>query len=157
MKKILFKIWRILPFWMQELAGLILRPRYQVAVGGLIFNEQGQLLLCEHTYRRTYPWGLPGGDLKIGEDPEDGVRREIYEETGLTIGSVRLILVENSKEIHHISLTYLCMGVSGTFTPNDEVARIEYYDTDRLPGFFTEQGVTIERALKVLKINRDES
>jgi 8-oxo-dGTP diphosphatase len=152
MKKLLLKIWRVLPFWLQEFAGWILRPRYQVAVGGLLLNEQGQLLLCEHTYRRKFPWGLPGGDLKVGEDPEVGIRREVYEETGLAIDSVRLILVENSKEIHHISLTYLCKGATGIFTPNDEVARIEYFDTDRLPGFFKEQGITIERALKILEI-----
>ncbi len=56
-KKFLLKIWRFLPFWMQRIAAAIIRPRYQVAVGGMIVNEQGQLLLCEHTYRRLHPWG----------------------------------------------------------------------------------------------------
>ena len=114
MKKILLKIWRNLPFWMQRLASTLLRPHFLVAVGGMIFNDQGQLLLCEHTYRRLHSWGLPGGDLKSGEDPVDGIKREIREETGLTVQEVRLLLVESSKEIHQLALTYLCTGVSGT-------------------------------------------
>lgn len=150
MKRFLLQIWRILPFWVQRLAAAILRPHYQVATGGMIFNELGQLLLCEHTYRRMYPWGLPGGDLHPGEDPVDGIRREILEETGLTVQSTRLLLVENSKEIHHIALTYLCTGVSGEFVANEEVSAIRYFDTDNLPGFFDEHRVTIEKCLAIL-------
>ncbi len=153
-KRILLKIWRILPFWLQRLAAAIIRPRYQVAVGGMIFNEEGQLLLCEHTYRRLHPWGLPGGDLKFGEDPVGGIRREIREETGLMIQETRLLLVENSTEIHHIALTYLCTGVSGAFIPNEEVSSIRYFDTGSLPDFFQEHRVTIDKCLAILNSER---
>ncbi len=152
MKRILLQIWRILPFWVQRLAAAIVRPRYQVAVGAMIFNAQGQLLLCEHTYRRLHPWGLPGGDLKFGEDPVEAIKREILEETGLMVQECRLLLVENSTEIHHVALTYLCTGVSGTFVPNEEVSRIQYFDTDKLPGFFEEHRVTIEKCLAILNL-----
>jgi 8-oxo-dGTP diphosphatase len=150
MKKLLLKIWRLMPCWMQNVASTIVRPRYQVAVGAMIFNERGQLLLCKHTYRRLHPWGLPGGDLKFGEDPMEGIKRELLEETGLYVQSARLLLVENSKEIHHLSLTYLCTGANGTFVPNDEVASIDYFDTSMLPEFFKEQRLTIDRALEIL-------
>lgn len=151
MKRILLQIWRILPFWAQRFAAAIIRPHYQVATGALIFNAQGQLLLCEHTYRRIHPWGLPGGDLHPGEDPVDGIKREIFEETGLTVQSVTLLLIENSIEIYHIALTYLCTGVSGEFVANEEVSSIRYFDTDKLPGFFEEHRVTIEKCLAILK------
>jgi ADP-ribose pyrophosphatase YjhB (NUDIX family) len=149
MKRFLLQIWRILPFWMQRIAAAIIRPRYQAAVGAMIFNERGQLLLCEHTYRRLHPWGLPGGDLKIGEDPVDGIKREILEETGLTVQAARLLLAENSTEIHQITLTYLCTGVSGTFVANEEVSRFRYFDIDKLPDFFQEHHATIEKCLAI--------
>jgi 8-oxo-dGTP diphosphatase len=149
-KKILLKIWRKLPFWMQRLASRLLRPHFLVAVGGMIFNDQGQLLLCEHTYRRLHSWGLPGGDLKPGEDPVDGIKREIREETGLTVQEVRLLLVESSKEIRQLALTYLCTGVSGNFVPNVEVKSIRYFDPDNLPHFFHEHQLTIEKCLTIL-------
>lgn len=154
-KKLLLNLWRILPGTVQELASRIIRPRYQVAVGAMIFNQQGFLLLCKHTYRRIYPWGLPGGDLKIGEDPEDGIKREIYEETGLKVSVIRLLLIENSKERHHLNLTYICSDPTGEFIPNDEVASIEFFDPDHLPSFLPEQGRTIERALKKLQAEKE--
>ena len=139
-----------MPFWMQRSAAAIIRSRYHVAVGAMVFNERGQLLLCEHTYRRLHPWGLPGGDLKYGEDPADGVRREILEETGLTVQDARLLLVENSTIIHQVSLTYLCTGASGTFVANEEVASIRYFETGQLPDFFPEHRATIEKSLAIL-------
>ena len=36
-------------------------------------------------------WGLPGGVLEMEEDIEGGARRELLEETGLTVGLVRLV------------------------------------------------------------------
>jgi ADP-ribose pyrophosphatase YjhB (NUDIX family) len=150
MKRFLLKVWRILPFWMQRIAAVIIRPRYQVAVGAMIINEKGQILLCEHTYRRLHPWGLPGGNLKLGEDPVDGIKREILEETGLMVQNARLLLVENSTEIHHVTITYLCTGVRGTFVPNEEVSSIRYSDVNQLPDFFKEQRVTIEKCLVIL-------
>jgi 8-oxo-dGTP diphosphatase len=151
LKRLLLQIWRILPFRMQRIASAILRPHFQVAVGGMIFNDQGQLLLCQHTYRRLHPWGLPGGDLKPGEDPQDGIRREVREETGMQVQAVRLLLVESLKEIHQVALTYLCTGVSGEFIPNEEVYSIRYFDTDKLPDFFHEHHATIETCLGILK------
>jgi 8-oxo-dGTP diphosphatase len=150
MKRVFLKIWRVLPFWMQGIAAAILRPRYQVAVVAMIFNEKGQLLLCEHTYRRLHPWGLPGGDLKFGEDPAEGIRREIMEETGLKVENPRLLLVENSTEIHHITLTYLCTHPEGSFLPNDEVSSTRYFETSALPGFFKKQQTTIDKCMVIL-------
>ena len=151
MKRFLFRIWRILPPWLEGLASVIVRPRYHVPAGAIIFNERGQLLLCRHTYRRQYPWGLPGGDIKFGEDPAEAVRRELREETGLSVQPTRLLMIENSKEIHKVTLTYLCSDVRGKFIPSEEVSAIQYFDADALPELSREQQATIEKALAILQ------
>lgn len=33
-------------------------------------------------------WSLPGGNMEFGEDPETTARRELLEETGLTVGTI---------------------------------------------------------------------
>lgn len=45
---------------------------------------------------RPGAWTLPGGGLDHGEDPRDGVRREVYEETGLQVEADRLLDVSSS-------------------------------------------------------------
>jgi ADP-ribose pyrophosphatase YjhB (NUDIX family) len=157
-KGFLLQIWSYLPAWLQRLASVIVVPRYLVVAGALIFNEQGQLLLCKHTYRRDVPWGLPGGHLEFGEDPSEAVRRELLEETGFSVRTTELLLVEGSHEARKVILTYLCSGVSGTFIPNEEVTQIQYFDLAALPPLRSEEQKTVEKALAILKkSNRMES
>ncbi len=57
-------------------------------------------------------WDIPGGRINFGEEPVDGLKREIYEETGLELGKVIKILdastifKDEKKQI--IRITYLC-------------------------------------------------
>jgi 8-oxo-dGTP pyrophosphatase MutT (NUDIX family) len=51
-----------------------------------IFNKRGEfLILRENNHTCKYDWDLPGGTLADEEPPVEGLHREVYEETGLTI------------------------------------------------------------------------
>jgi 8-oxo-dGTP pyrophosphatase MutT (NUDIX family) len=51
--------------------------------GTLIFNRQGQLLLCHVT--GTGHWDIPKGMRQPGESTLDAAKRELKEETGLEL------------------------------------------------------------------------
>ena len=60
-----------------------------IGVGALIYDDERRLLLVRHKKERggfwQGRWILPGGMLKVGEDLDSGILREVEEETGLTI------------------------------------------------------------------------
>jgi 8-oxo-dGTP diphosphatase len=132
MKKILLKIWRVLPAWLQNILSRMIRPLFQVFVAAVIFDEDKNIFLVKSTYQRFNPWGLPGGGLEYGEHPEEAVIREVWEETGLSIGIEKLLLV-NSWLPDRVGLYYLCSITGGTFGPSDEVSDFDYFSLSNLP------------------------
>lgn len=62
-------------------------------------SKDGKILLIED--KRTKEWSLPGGFAEIGLSPEENVRKEVYEETGLTVESTQLraVLIRINKKI----------------------------------------------------------
>ena len=132
MMPFLLRIWRTLPLWVHFLAAKLVRPRFRAAVAALIFNEQGQVLLFKHTYRK-FEWGIPAGGLEYGEQPDKAILREFFEETGMQIEIERLLLAESSREDRNISIVYLCRIVSGSFQESNEISEMKYFDVNDLP------------------------
>lgn len=70
-----------------------------VSQKAIIFREDGKILTVRRT--KTAPsrplyWDLPGGDLDFGENPRDGMLREIKEEAGLEVENLTLLDVLSS-------------------------------------------------------------
>jgi ADP-ribose pyrophosphatase YjhB (NUDIX family) len=131
-KRILLKIWRVLPLWLQIVLSRVIRPLFQVFAAAVILDEGKNILLVKSTYQRFHPWGLPGGSLEYGEHPEEAVIREVWEETGLRICIEKLLLVK-SWQPDRVGMYYLCRITGGTFYPSDEVSEFAYFSLENLP------------------------
>ena len=66
---------------------------YRDAVGIMIVNPKKKIFLAYRawTQKSKYHWQMPQGGIDAGETPEQAAWREMYEETGLTQESCRLI------------------------------------------------------------------
>ena len=118
------------------------RPLNLTGVAVAVFNEQGQILLQQ---RRNGIWGVPGGFVELGESTEEAGRREVFEETGIEIGTLQLISVfsgkeffvklPNGDEFYPITIAYLCKDIKGGLLKADgiESLSVQFFDFDKLP------------------------
>ncbi len=74
------------------------RPTRTQRLGAYAVVTDGDRILLTRISALGYPagwWGLPGGGVDHGESPHLAVRRELYEEAGLTAVSGRLMDVHD--------------------------------------------------------------
>src|SRR6201999_4270975 len=81
-------------------------PRHSVSVSGVIIDEQGRALLIQR--RDNHHWEPPGGVLELAESIEDGLRREVREETGLDVEPGALSGVYKNMSRGIIALVFRC-------------------------------------------------
>ena len=86
-------------------------------VGALIYDVSGRMLMIQ-THKWSNKWGIPGGKIRAGERVEDGLKREIEEETNLTVDDLRFVMVQDAidppefyKPAHFLLLNYTCLAV----------------------------------------------
>src|SRR5215469_8115836 len=95
-------------------------PKHSVSVAAVITDDQGRALLIQR--RDNQRWEPPGGVLELGETIEDGLRREVREETGLDIEPIALTGVYKNMTRGIIALVFRCKATGGVLTTSDEVS-----------------------------------
>src|ERR1043165_6051075 len=102
LKRLLASLWRGAPPFVRRAGVWLVQPRFAVTAGaggcaggggGRLLGgapgrggaEGGRVLLLRHVLRKGSGWGIPGGFLRAGEQPEEAVCRELREETGLEL------------------------------------------------------------------------
>src|SRR3989304_8240922 len=103
----------------------ILQDEFLVGVAGIIFNDQSEVLLFKHSYRKN-PWGLPGGYVKAKEHPKEGLEREIKEESGFIVSADERIKLRTDRNSPRVDITYIGTFVGGEFIPSKEVKEAHF-------------------------------
>jgi 8-oxo-dGTP diphosphatase len=146
-RPILLRVWRDVPFpeWLRLVFLRILNPSFMVGAMALIQDDEGRMLVLEHTYRREVPWGLPGGWLKRGESPEAGLVREVLEETGLRVRVDALLAAEFWGDTQ-LDMLFRCTVESGSYRPSDETALHKWLLPDQVPELLPNQSAALRKA-----------
>ena len=134
MKKILAKIYKSLHLSkkIQLLAMRFLQDKFLIGVTGIILNKEKEILLFKHTYR-THSWSLPGGYLKAGEHPSEGLEREIKEESGFVVSIDKSLTIRTDRETARLDLCYTGILIGGDFIPTHEVSEYGFFNLHNLP------------------------
>jgi ADP-ribose pyrophosphatase YjhB (NUDIX family) len=126
-------LWRRLPKRWRRWGVLLTAARFTVTAAAVIVDEQGRVLLLQHRFRPGSGWGVPGGFLKAGEQPEAALRRELREEVGLEIENVEMSSIRTLTAYQQIEIVFRCRA-QGEATPRSlEIRRAEWFAWERLP------------------------
>jgi len=134
-------------------------PKIQkVGTSAFIYKSGKVLLLRRSAKENPFPsyYELPGGKVEYGEKPEDGLLREILEETGL---KVRVGLPYGTfsyfwGEIHFIDVQYYCYASDDKVIISPEHEEYLWANENDLTNLqITEQmREAIERGFKLIKL-----
>jgi ADP-ribose pyrophosphatase YjhB (NUDIX family) len=147
LQPLLLWLWKILPLPRRARRAYLelTHPRFLVGVMALIHDEQGRVLVLEHTYRRQHTWGLPGGYLQAREEPTAGLERELAEELGLKV-QVGELLMAGLYSAHQLDLLYRVHIVSGQPRATPEVRDWRFVQQSELHGILPNQLAMLRRA-----------
>lgn len=91
-----------------------------VAVGAMVFNQAGQVLLAYRgpkAKNETGKWEFPGGGVEMFESLEKAIHREIREEFGIEVKIVEMLDVVDhilkEENQHWIGIAYIAEHISG--------------------------------------------
>jgi 8-oxo-dGTP diphosphatase len=142
-----------------------------VGVGGVVIEKGRALLIRRGSEPLLGQWSIPGGTLELGESLENGVVRELKEETGLTVRIVEMIevfdriykdeadarggeMLESSgvtakkrgPRFHYVIIDYLCERLDGEAKAGSDVTDVAFATEDELAKY----GLT-ETATRILR------
>ena len=106
--------------------------REPIAVSqAVILSEQRVLLAVRRDLRG---WELPGGHLQPGESSEEGLIREVHEETGFDVAIDRHVgTYVRTGFRRYTASVFTCRVTGGELRPSIETPVVRWFDLDALP------------------------
>jgi ADP-ribose pyrophosphatase YjhB (NUDIX family) len=107
-----------------------------------VMVREEEILLVRSRYRTG--WHLPGGFIEPPESVEDGIRREVREETGYRLESAKLVGVIGGRRKWALVGGYTVVFLSSDFSveserqPDWEIAEARWFDRRSLPADLNE-------------------
>ena len=136
-----------------------------VGVGAVVTDDDGRILLVKHVPMRGDFWGgqwmVPGGGLEVGETLEEGVAREVEEETNLQVEVLRHVstldrIVKEGDEvkIHVVYVDFLVRPVGGELRPGSDVGTARWFSRDEIEAHWDEIHVDTRRLLEKIGLGK---
>ena len=141
-----------------------------VGVGGVIIENGRALLIRRGSEPLRGEWSIPGGTLELGESLQEGVARELREETGLEVRVLELIEVfdrifpqdgpqaleaKSQPRFHFVIVDYLCERIGGEPRAGSDVTDVAFVGEDELGQYhLTETATRVLRRAFAMELAR---
>lgn len=126
----------------------------------IIFKDNKILLVHEN----NGTWSLPGGWCDVLESVGSNTIKEVKEETGLDVETLKIISVQDRNKHNKPIYAYgvckifvLCSIIGGEFIENIETTEIKYFSLDELPNNLAEEKTNKEQIEMCFKAYKDKN
>lgn len=99
-------------------------PLHSVSVAGIVVRDDGRILVIQR--QDNSHWEPPGGVLELKETFQQGVQREVEEETGVRVQVEHLTGIYKNMDKGVVALVFRCSPESGAAERTDEARAIEW-------------------------------
>jgi len=128
-----------------------------IGVGTVVWHGDRVLLVQRGRPPRQGQWSLPGGAQQLGESLAEAARREVLEETGVTVDLGDVIATIDSIErdadgrirYHFTLIDFAAEAHSAELVPGDDAADARWFELDQLEGL----GLWSE-TLRIIELSR---
>lgn len=112
-----------------------------VGVGAVVIDGTKVLLVRRGNEPLKGEWSLPGGALEVGETLQQGVLREVLEETGVTVAPAgvveildRIVRDEESGRVryHYVLIDFVCWVTGGSLLVGSDADEVRWVDRSML-------------------------
>jgi 8-oxo-dGTP diphosphatase len=138
-----------------------------VGVGAVVIDGTKVLLVRRGQEPLKGEWSLPGGALELGETLQQGVVREVLEETGLMVapGGIveildRIILDRITQDeasarvrYHYVLIDFVCHVTGGALGPATDAEEVRWVERDQLQNGFRLAPVTVAVIEKAFRLD----
>jgi ADP-ribose pyrophosphatase YjhB (NUDIX family) len=113
-----------------------------VGVGAIVFSGGKVLMARRGNSPGLGNWSVPGGALKLGETLEDACKREVFEETNLTVEVVSRCAVLDRitrddwdrVQYHYVLVDFVCRPAGGTLQARSDATEARWVSLEDLDG-----------------------
>ncbi len=114
-----------------------------VGIGAVVICSNKILLEKRKNEPGRGKWSIPGGLVELGERMEQTVKREVREETGLTVEKPELIDVVDTVELgksgrvkyHFIIVDFFVRLIGGKPVPSSDAAELRWVNLDEVENY----------------------
>ena len=132
-----------------------------VGVGAVVIDGTKVLLVRRGQEPLKGEWSLPGGALELGETLQQGVVREVLEETGLIVipGGIieildRIVPDEGSGRVryHYVLIDFVCHVTGGALCSASDAEEVRWVERDQLQNGYRLAPVTLAVVEKAFRL-----
>lgn len=129
-----------------------------LSVDGVIFVGDGVVLIRRKNPPFQNAFALPGGFVDRGETVEAACKREVKEETGITVINLRLVGVfsdpQRDPRGHNVAIAFLAEGDAANMTAGDDAADVQIVQDWREQQLAFDHKDILEQAYKLHRKKR---